>query len=168
MATQPAQLAATRGLQRCFGCGEPAQAGGQVIHLEASAGPRGTIDTAQWSTVPTETRGIRVCDTCLFTPEWAMVLAIIEHPGKQRVERYGGQCVVLCSSRKPRRGTRIKRIMPRGIFTWPHSGAYTCPMCYRSARGWSIKHSPRAIRDLASKVARRTRLSGWYNSQMGR
>jgi hypothetical protein len=112
--------------------------------------------------VRVEVRTARLCPACCQSPPWVALLGLIEVQGEP-AEGYGGQCVVLCSSHSPKRSHRLAKLAPRSVITWPESGKYTCPMCYRGARGWKIHHTPAAIRELAARVVRQRRSPRrWY------
>lgn len=144
---------------RCAGCGNVASASWFTFSIDADPGPRGG---SSFSTVRTEVRTVRLCPHCCEGPDWSPFLDLILTRGEP-AEGYGGQCVVLCSSHSPRRSHRWAKLAARAVITWPESGKYTCPMCYRAARGWKIHHTPAAIRRLAAGVVRRRRSPRrWY------
>lgn len=139
---------------RCAGCGKPASGSWLTFSIDAAPGPRGGN---RISTVRTEVHTVRICASCTDSPAWAWLARLLQDKG-QPAEGWGGQCVVLCSSHRPKRSHRWAKLHPHAVITWPQSGLYRCPMCYRRARGWTINAAPRAVRDLAASIVRRRRI----------
>lgn len=139
---------------RCAGCGDVASADWFTFSIDAAPGPRGGSLT---STVRTEVRTARLCPSCTGLPAWSAIVDLLAARGEP-AEGWGGQCVVLCASHRPRRSHRLAKLAPRSVITWPQSARYTCPMCYRPARGWTITSTPAAIQKLARQIVRRRKL----------
>lgn len=130
-----------------------------TFSIDAGPGPRGG---SRHSTVRTEVRTARLCPSCCQSPSWSPLLNLLQDQGEP-AGGTGGRCVVLCTSHKPVKRHHRSKLRPNGILTWPGSGLYRCPMCYRRALGWTTWAAPRAVRDMAAKVIRRRRTPRrWY------
>jgi len=146
-------------LARCIGCHKPADQNWLNLTVEASDGPRERLDGSQyWSTMRTMARGIWVCTECLFSSEWAAVRMILASDSVEPALHPGRACVILCQGKGP---SWWRRMLPRGVISWPGSARKNCPSCHHPAHVWGVDNAPPAVRDLALATVRRREPWRW-------
>jgi hypothetical protein len=135
----------------CVGCGRIAQTTDLVVTIKASPGPRVSVsnrDTPLWShsAFPTVTMNVAICDSCLQAPEMRVLVELISSPYSETEMIAGGNCVILCRSRK--RLFWFAGLRRRMRF-WPSPEQYRCPGCNRAAMLWPAQLAPdRYVREL--------------------
>jgi hypothetical protein len=123
-----------------------------MLSVEAGPGPRKRADEAPFfATRKTATENIPVCVACLASPAGELISALISDRSARPVGVYPGQCVVVCSRRRPRLRNRLGL---GSVVIWPDSGLYTCPVCGLPCRGWGA-NAPRSQLDWVASIMRR-------------
>lgn len=131
----------------CYDCGRPATGDMLRLSVEASPGFRERDGGQRYvSTRATITRGVFLCDGCLFAPEWVPMLAIISDPRARPTVDGDGQCIVLCRRREP---SRLRRWVRLRTDSGRRLGVVECPMCAGKARGWAARQAPLAVQGAA-------------------